>query len=129
MNDAKQNERKEEQPLALTPSVLKEIVSGVVETALREAKKPHITDEEKKRIEEEQLMRKDAAASVREEIDQKKNFQEELCGHQREDGTNACVYVNGSNYILCQRCQFIIRPEEDAKLFNRIFPLSFKRGR
>jgi DNA-directed RNA polymerase subunit RPC12/RpoP len=127
LNDAKQNERKEEHPLP-TES-LKDIIAGVVESVMKEAKKPHITDEEKKRIDEAQQNRIESAASVREEIEQKKYFQEEQCGHKREDGTNVCVYVNGSNYILCQRCQFKIFPEENPKLFNQIFPLCFKRGR
>ncbi len=54
-----------------------------------------------------------------EELNQK------LCTHRRRDNTPRTVHVqnnpkSGGEFMVCQKCQKVIRPETDPALFNSL---------
>lgn len=54
--------------------------------------------------------------------------EQEYCPHTRyEDGSTRMVYVQNGNYLICQACQFILRPEDDVKTFNQHFGRTFQK--
>jgi|ERR1035437_3474490 RNA polymerase-binding transcription factor DksA len=93
-------------PLALTFEQLKEL--------LLEAKKPVMSDADKKKLESDQLSRKENAQIIDQER-QKKLYEQSVCGHTRRDGSSRTVYVENGNYLICQRCQDVIRPTSMLK--------------
>jgi hypothetical protein len=88
-------------PLSLTFEQLKEL--------LLEAKKPVVSDADKKKIEAAQEERKANAEIITLER-AKKLYEQQTCGHYRRDGSSRTVYVEHGNYLICQKCQDVIRP-------------------
>jgi RNA polymerase-binding transcription factor DksA len=93
-------------PVTLTFEQLKDL--------LIEAKKPVISDSDKKKLENDQQTRLDNAAIIT--LERAKKLQEQaMCGHIRRDGSSRTVYVENGNYLICQRCQDVIRPNAMLK--------------
>lgn len=89
---------------------------------LKELRKPaDLTDDEKARKEGEKQRRADLAQL--EHVKQRnRKLEQEYCTHLHiEDGKTRMVYVINGNYLICQACQKLARPEEDVKLFNYHF--------
>jgi hypothetical protein len=106
-----------EQVLSMKPSDLAELVR----TIIQEAKKPDpLTPAQIREMEQKQEYRLNNAADVKAEIEQKAAFKE-ICSHLRKDGTARVVYIQNQDYLLCQKCQKIIRREKEPDLFNRMF--------
>ena len=114
---------KPEETQALSPatvSVLKEMLVSV----LQEARKPaDPTPEELAARESDREMRKQTALQAL-GVQQSKIAEQEACVHLRRDGTTTGVYVENGNYIICQQCQKIIRPEKELALFNKLFQMT-----
>lgn len=135
-----------EKSVTLTSKDLKEIIAGAVEIAIKESKKPSVLeqrqlDAEAARIKEANDTRKDTAAQIKEEM-ANKAFQKRVCAHKggRPEHPHT-VYVSDEigGYVLCQKCQAVIRPDNqlvhfpgdfakkrtdvifDTLLFNRLF--------
>lgn len=89
---------------------------------LRELRKPaEPTEDEKARKQGEIDRRRDLAQLEHTKNDNRK-MDQEMCPHTRfEDGSSRMVYIPNGNYLICQYCQFILRPEEDVKTFNLHF--------
>ena len=114
-------------PLALTIEQLT--------TLIQEIKKPEPPSElEQKKLKQAQDSRRQLA-STHAEVAESKRRQQKICTHLRRDGTSRAVYVKQGNYLICQKCQVIVRPEDAAKkshdntiydtnLFNRLFQMS-----
>ena len=105
-----------EKPVApaftLTAADLKEIIGSAVTAAVSEAKKTVLTDAEKARIEQDQQNRKELAANIVAEIENKK-MRQRYCSHMRTglwSGQTRAVHVENGNFMICQGCQGIIRP-------------------
>ena len=108
-------------PLALTIEQLT--------TLIKEIKKPEPPSElEQKKLKQAQDSRRQLA-STHAEVAESKRRQQKICTHLRRDGTSRAVY------LICQKCQAIVRPEDAAKkshvntiydtnLFNRLFQMS-----
>jgi hypothetical protein len=99
---------------------------------LAEAKKPVVSPQQLKQIEDEQQTRRDNAAIIDAER-AKKLYEQSICSHMRRDGSTRAVYVEHGNYLICQRCQDVIRPEATLpngepdlrrrEMFTRLFAL------
>jgi rRNA-processing protein FCF1 len=101
-----------------------EQLQEMLRTVLQEARKPaDPTPAQIAELEAAQTARKQQAELVLAEAARKK-AEQEACIHLRRDGTSTGVYVENGNYIICQQCQAIIRPETNLAMFNRLFQLS-----
>lgn len=111
---------------------LKEIIDEIKKPTALEQKK---LDEEAKAVADRNQERKENAAGILAQIDQKRQLQR-ICSHKHRDGHSHCVFVSGQgrhpDYILCQVCQgkirFGVAPENyngddiyDTNLYNRLF--------
>lgn len=121
-----------EPKVAITASDLRDILMSVIQ----EARKPVITEKELREIAQLQEERKQNAANVKLERENRMNLRKN-CSHFRRDGTCRAVYVKGSgpdsgNFMICQFCQGIIMPGVapakydgeyiyDNALFNNLF--------
>lgn len=130
----------EEKGLTLTAKQLQELVATAVSAAVAEAKKPFVSEQDQKRMEQDQQTRKETADNILRGIEQRKHMQR-MCTHtRREDGKTRAVYVENGTFMICQACQAIIRPGVapandrgtdiyDDQLFYRLFqmaqPVSF----
>lgn len=99
---------------------LQSMLEAVI-TAARQAPEP--TEAEKAQIAQSLIDRKQQAELVHIQA-QNKKAEQEACVHMRRDNTCAAVYVANGNFMICQHCQKIIRPETELTLFNRLFQLS-----
>lgn len=99
---------------------LQEILSSVIEAA---RKPPEPTPEQKAAAEQDKEMRRQQAELVLMEAENKRRAQE-ACSHMRRDGSTPSVYVQDGNYLICQHCQKIVRPEVEPDLFNKLFQLT-----
>lgn len=127
MNQESQESQAQAAPLALTIEQLT--------TLIKEIKKPEPPSEaEQRKIQQEQDRRKQLA-TTHQEVAENKKRQQRICTHLRRDGTSRAVYVKQGNFLICQKCQVIVRPEDAAKksnvntiydtnLFNRLFQMS-----
>ena len=107
-----------EPTLAMTPTMLKELVSSAVAAAIAEVRKPDPpTEQQLATTNQKQLMRQQTADQIVEIIHNRRNAQIN-CAHEhskREGGGTHCVYVREENpaspgYIFCQLCQGRFRP-------------------
>lgn len=130
----------EEKGLVLTAQQLQDLIATAVTAAVSEAKKPFISEQAQKQMEQDQQTRKETAENILRGIEQKKHMQR-MCTHtRREDGKTRAVYVENGTFMICQGCQAIIRPGTapvgdrgtdiyDDQLFYRLFqmaqPVSF----
>jgi hypothetical protein len=119
------------QSLALTPEALQSLISAAVTAAVSEAKKPApLTSQEEARLKQDNELRAETAKNVLEGMKTRK-FEQKACTHTHATGQSHCVFIIDGNYILCQKCQGKIRPEDgvnkdgnaiyDTALFNRLF--------
>ena len=121
-----------EKQVSLNMSDLQGLIAGAVAAAVAEARKPEpLTERQEKEIAQAQEGRRATAESVLEEIEAKKQGQL-ICTHKHATGESHGVFIEGSDYILCQKCQAKIRagvaPEGykgsfiyDTNKFNEIF--------
>lgn len=130
------------EPVTLSKTDLKDIIAGAVAAAVAEAKKPYVSEDDLKRIESEQNARAANADLLRQEHENKQRFKR-TCTHKRRDGSNRTVWVSeglgSEGYILCQKCQAVIRPGTapkdykgtaiyDTVLYNTLFQTSSDAG-
>jgi hypothetical protein len=133
-------EKKEVKEVA--PQVLQQTLGITTEQlmlVLNESKKPSQEEQHKQD-------KKIAAAKRQAEVDvalQEERKQIRLakianCSHKRRDGTCRAVFVPNGNYLLCQKCQGIVRPAlvkgepeshilgtmYDTRLFNELFQMT-----
>jgi hypothetical protein len=95
----------------------------ILATVIAEVRKPaELTEEQKAAKEQDKEMRAQQALLAL-EIQRNRERDQAACLHQRRDGTTPAVYVANGNYMLCQHCQKIIRPEVETELFNRLMQL------
>ena len=124
-------ETKQQPSLNLSPADLQAMIAAAVTAAVVEAKKPApATERELANIKEAQELRAETASNVLAKIEAKK-FEQKTCTHAHSTGESHGVYIVDGNYILCQKCQGKIRPEDgvskdksaiyDTALFNRLF--------
>jgi len=125
------SESKNSTPIALTPEALQQMIAAAVTAAVQEAKKPAPpTARELAEIQQSQEIRQETAQNVLAQIESKK-FEQQSCTHRHATGESHCVFIVDGNYVLCQKCQGKIRPEDgkkadktaiyDTVLFNRLF--------
>lgn len=95
---------------------------------LRELRKPpELTEEQQLHKQQEVAMRKQMAQEV-DQRNRNRKLEQDMCTHMRvEDNSTRTVYVQNGNYLICQACQKIIRPEEDVRLFNIHFGAAGKK--
>lgn len=92
---------------------------------LKELRKPaDLTEDEKARKQADFENRLHQAELVKNTADRKR-IEQEMCTHMRKNGSTLGVHVANGNFIICQGCQKIVRPEEDVALFNKLFVLCF----
>lgn len=113
--------RTEEQPvtptLSLTPEQLMEMI--------REMRKPSDKTPEQLAKEADDKQRRADQAQLVHIRNENRVREQNMCPHlRREDGSARTVYVQNGNFIICQECQKIMRPETDLQEFNRFFILS-----
>jgi hypothetical protein len=101
-----------EKTVALTAADLKEILTGVV----AEARKPVFTEREQREMQGRQEDRQRGKEQV-DEMQAGKEWQQKNCAHRRRDNSPRTIQVSnppksGGDFLLCQRCQVIIRHED-----------------
>lgn len=107
--------------IGLTAEDLKDVLKAVIE----ESRKPVVTDREQKEIETRQHERQ---LSVDQLLEMRRNeewIQNSVCSHRRRDHTPRTVHVrnepkSGGEFMVCQKCQKVIRPELEPALFNAL---------
>lgn len=114
------------QDIQMTPA-LQSLIASIVTAAVNEAKKPFISEEQLKEIESKKEDRLFMATQQLEILKQKKAHQAG-CMHTRRDGSSRGVYVENGNFIICQGCQAIIRPDDQPELFSRLFQMTNDSG-
>ena len=94
--------------------------SGALSEIIRAATQPRETfSEQQQRLEMEKSRHALALSSEQERKNREKH--KLTCPHRRSNGTTTCVYVDGSHYLICQRCQCRIRPESDKHLPAEVY--------
>lgn len=107
----------EEQKQIKHPEVMT-LTTETLKTLFEEFRKPIVTEQEKKQLENSLAERK-ANAETQKEIARQKKINQSICTHEHMNGASHCVYIENGNFILCQKCQDVIRP--DRAEFNRLF--------
>jgi hypothetical protein len=103
-------------------------LAEVLRTVIAESKKPaDPTPEELAQKAADREHRKQMA-QLQQRREDERSREQEACVHCRLDGTTTGVYVQNGNYIICQQCQKIIRPETELQLFNRLMQLGASGG-
>jgi hypothetical protein len=109
----------EQSAVSITADQLKEIIA----TAIAAAKAPNVVeqaklDEIQKRDKEAQQNRVEGAEQQRQVL-AAKAFNQKVCTHEHADGKGRTVFVQDDigGYILCQKCQAVIRPENQLGFF------------
>lgn len=131
---------KEEANVSLTPADLTNLVAAAVKAAVEEAKKPYVSDEDKRRLEQDQIDRKQQAALIA-QMEMNKKVAQKRCLHEARDGHTHTVFITDEQggYILCQKCQVVVRPGNapndykgtavfNTDLFNNLFQRSSTSG-
>ena len=127
-----------EQAVTMSPADLQQLIAAAVGAAVAEAKKPVITEKDKRDLEMAQQSRQEQSELVK-KIAADKMRRQKICSHMRRDGSTRGVYVENGNFIVCLGCQGIIRPGtapenykgsdiHDTDLFNRLFQLTSDSG-
>lgn len=101
-----------------------EDLQTVLRTVIEEARKPVVTEHQIKELESRQQDRARGAAQV-EEIRAAEEWNQANCSHRRRDNSPRTVHVqnnpkSGGEFMICQKCQKIIRPEVETALFNSL---------
>ena len=114
----------EEKKVALTAADLKDILKSVIE----ETKKPVITEQQEREMQQRQEERAASVAQI-EEMRKNEEWQQSVCTHRhstKNGGAPRVVQVNndarsGGVFMVCLRCQKVIRPELEPALYNSLF--------
>lgn len=138
----------EEQTLTLTATNLKDIIAAAVAESRKPSELEQLELEEKKaaqeqkraQIEQDQQTRRETAEQQLQIMANKRAFQK-LCTHKHRKGDTHCTFVHDEQggYVLCQKCQAVIRPGVapksytgdvifDTDLFNRLFQDTSSNG-
>jgi RNA-splicing ligase RtcB len=111
-----------EAKVAVTASELKDILSAVI----AEARKPVNTEEQIRADQEKAQARAELAETLKQKVANELAFQRD-CNHCQNDGkaagATATVYVQGGGYLLCQRCQSVLRPSENPATYQKHFQM------
>lgn len=110
--------------VALTADSLKDVLKTVIE----EARKPVVTEQQKRELDDAQQARKDSMAQIAEQQDLVDRTQAacERRGHKQHDGFTACVLVRTGagryidEYFLCQKCKKVIHAHDNPEVFEDI---------
>lgn len=125
----------EEKGTNLTAKQLQDLIAATVAAVVAESKKPApLTEQQLAEVHQANEMRLQQRDLVLQEQANKKASQN-ACSHMRRDNTCCAVYVQNGNYLICQACQALVRPEVpveqrdqqsiyDTQLFNRLFQLA-----
>ncbi len=109
----------QESNVTVSVSTMKDMLIEV----LKEARKaPELTEAELAELESAQSMRKERAELELARMETRRQEQE-YCTHMRQGiyaGTTSAVYVENGNYMICQQCQKIVRPDQEPALFRRL---------
>jgi RNA polymerase-binding transcription factor DksA len=104
--------------------MVKELVAAAVAAAVAESRKPlPLTEEQESAKQQNMEMRRQQAELIKAD-EARKKLEQEACSHTRRDGSTTGVYVQDGNYIICQQCQKVIRPEVEPALFSRLLQLA-----
>lgn len=95
----------------------------ILSTVIAEVRKPPELTEEQQAAKKQDAEMRAQQALLALEAQRVREREQAACLHQRRDGTTPAVYVADGNYMICQHCQKIIRPEKEADLFNRLLQL------
>jgi hypothetical protein len=112
---------------ALAPEQLA-MVQEMLKTVIAEVRKPpELTEEQKAAKGQDVAMRRQQAELALARMEMKK-AEQDFCTHMRRDNTSHAVLVNlgncGGEFLICQGCQKIIRPNEDPQTFTRLIGLN-----
>lgn len=109
----------EEKGMSLTPKQLQDLITAAVTAAVAESKKPApLTEQQIAEIQQANEMRLQQRDLIL-QGEANKAALKRACSHRRsakEGGGTTTVYVQNGNYLICQQCQGIIRPEVEEKL-------------
>lgn len=112
-----------------TPGISAEQLKDILKTFVEESRKPlPPTEAQLREIELKQEERKANAEMVHEE-NRNRAWRQKTCNHMQNNGRDgsktAAVYVDGvdEKFLICQRCQKIIRPAQEPDLFNHHFQM------
>lgn len=96
---------------------LKDTLLAVLEAA----RKPVVTEKELREEKDRQEQRAQNVA-IQKELIANREFRQNTCTHRHQENNMPRVaYIqNGPPYLLCLKCQDIIRPEERPQLFNEL---------
>ena len=144
-------------PLTIDAASLAEIIKSAVSAAVAEARKPTeleqqelearrtLREAEKRKIEVDQQSRRDTAQQQKAEMTRKHQHQKD-CLHEGGRPVHPfSVFVHDpiGGYVLCQKCQVVVRPETqrghfpqdykgatvfDSVLFSRLFQKTSDSG-
>ena len=114
----------EEKKVGLTAGDLKDILRTVIE----EAKKPVVTEQQEREMQQRQEERKLSVEQI-EEMRRNEEWQQKMCTHRHsaKNGGGPRVVQNnfdaksGGVFMVCLRCQKVIRPEIEPELYNSLF--------
>jgi hypothetical protein len=114
----------EEKKVGLTAADLKDILATVVQ----EARKPIVTEQQEREIAQRQEERKQSVEQIEEER-RNDEWQKKVCTHRhsmKNGGAPRVVQNNfdaksGGTFMVCLRCQKVIRPEVEPALYNSLF--------
>ena len=107
--------------MQFTAGEFAKMMQSVMLSVIEEARRPVLTDAQKREIEDRQQERKENAEKERQRQQRVKAVRR-ACTHHRRDGSCRAVYVKGcgdgplpdgtgsGNFFICQACQAIIRP-------------------
>lgn len=121
----------EEKGMSLTPTQLQALITAAVTAAVSEAKKPvPLTEEQEAARKNDIDMRRQIAEMQLQKVAEDRMIRS-ICTHQRVNNSYCTVHVKEGNYVLCQVCLAIVRPEPapkdddgrsiyDTQLFNRL---------
>lgn len=105
----------EDKGMNLTAKQLQELVAAAVSAAVSEAKKPApLTEEQEASRKQDIDMRRQIAELQLQKVDNERMLRS-ICSHQRANNSYATVHVKDGNYVLCQICLAIVRPEPAPK--------------
>lgn len=121
----------EEKGMSLTPSQLQALITAAVTAAVSEAKKPAPpTEAQQAAIAQDLDMRRQIADLQLKKVENDRMLRS-VCTHQRVNNSYCTVHVKDGNYVICQACLAIVRPEPapkdddgrsiyDTRLFNQL---------
>lgn len=104
----------ENKAVSLTAEDLKDVLRTVIE----EARKPVVTEQDQRVIDQRQQERAQSVQQLEAERANTEWIQTKICPHRRRDNTPRTVLNNfpansGGTFMVCQKCQAVIRPSDE----------------